>query len=66
MTNVKPNISSSNVSTSFLVLAVSKTFPYKFLKDLADSRFNEALPIFKECVNGVCVYNYNQYFKYDY
>lgn len=37
----------------------------KFIKDLTKSRFCGALPIFTECVNGLCVYNYDQYFLYE-
>jgi hypothetical protein len=36
----------------------------KFIEDLSKSRFYGSLPIFTECVNNVCVYNYNQYFLF--
>lgn len=36
----------------------------KFLADLAKSRFCGALPLFTECVDNICIYNYNQYFLF--
>lgn len=35
----------------------------RFLKNLAKSRFCGFLPIFTKCVDNICIYNYNQYFK---